>query len=203
MDIDQLLRESGARWRQAQPPSSGYDVEALVSAGRASGGRRWQLTVTAAVAAAAAAVAAVIVASHMIAVPAVPRPASSPVPSLSAVSQDQVVGTWHSTVSPTIARARHRNLVGDWILSLDRDGTARLRHVNTTVDLRGQWRLSGTKLTLSVRLAGCPVGEATYQPERSTLHPGMLSLFPVDGAESCTARALVLTGEWQRGSGAG
>lgn len=202
MDVDQLLTESGARWREATPPPRAYDVEALVFDGVPSIQRGWRLTVTAAVAAAAAVVALVALVGHLLAAPALPQPGSSPSPSSPVVRSSQLVGTWYATVSPTMARAAHRDLVGDWTLSLDEDGTARLSHIHTADALRGHWRLSAATLTVSIPVTGCTTGEGSYEPTMSTLHPGLLTLVPIPGAEACTARALVLGGHWQPGPGA-
>jgi len=195
MDIDVLMRETGRRWRDSQPPAPAYDLEALLPGGGRRRGRT-RLTVLVAAATAAAAVAAVFLFHQGLAPAQAPVRPAAPVTTPSSITPAQLVGTWYSSVSATEARTTFRALVGDWVLNLHQDGSARIALSNGTNKGDGRWRLNGPTLTLDLPFPGCPTAGGGYQPTISTLHPGLLELVPVDAEESCHARSLVVGGHW-------
>ena len=193
MDLDQLLSESGARWRQAQGPAPRLDVERLITDQLMT--RRHQRS--AAIAAAAAVmvtVAASFLIQHRAEPTVIPSPSTPPVSSTSGITPGEVTGTWYHTVSPTMARSQHRSLVGDWVLTLGLGGSARLARVDGTVHVTGRWSLTEGKLALALPVTGCTDAASDYRADRSTLHSGLLELIP--GDEGCLARAILLGGHW-------
>ena len=193
MDLDQLLFESGARWRQAQGPGPRLDVERLVTDQRPTESRRWWTAMTAA-AVVLATVAAVFFVRQAVE-PTVTRATPAPPVAIpSGVTPGQLFGTWYHAVSLTMARTQHRTLVGRWVLTLDPGGSARLARVDGTVNVPGRWSLSAGTLALTLPLTGCTDAASDYRPDRSTLTSGLLELVP--GDEPCQARAIVLGGHW-------
>jgi hypothetical protein len=189
MDLDELLHESGRRWRAAQPSAPDYDLPATLAHQQPGWRRpRWRT------AAATVALAALVVVFLFDRASTPDRPA--PRPDSSTLSADQVAGTWHSTVTVTQARRQHHDLVGDWVLVLDPAGSARLSLVGGPIDALGRWRMVGTQVHFTLPFPGCSSAVSTYQPTLSLLHTGLLELVDVPDEETCVPRALVLDGHW-------
>ena len=194
MDIDAKLRETADRWRLAQPPAPGIDFEMLLVTGAKRRRRPWWVI-------AAAGAAAVLVAVSLLLHAAVTSTRTPSVPATSAsdaptMASDQIVGTWYASVTLTQTRARHKQLVGDWIMTLDAQGGVRLSRAQGAFDLPGRWQLSGSTLEFSIPFTGCASAQSSYTATLSELHTGLLELVDVPGTEDCVARSLVLDGHW-------
>ena len=195
MDLDELLHDSGKRWRAAQPPVPDYDLPGMLTRRRSAWRQaRWTPAAASIMVVALVAVVFLLHQAFTSSSPA-PDPGSSASNS-PALSSDQLAGTWYSTVSVTQARRQHHNLVGDWVLVLDPDGSARLSLVDGAVDAAGRWRLTGTQVQLTLPFPGCSSADSAYTPALSTSHPGLLELVDVPSQETCVPRALVLDGHW-------
>ncbi len=195
MDLDELLHDSGNHWRAAQPPVPEYNLPGLLTRRRA--GWRPPRWTPAAASAAVVALLAAIFFLHQAFTPSGPAPSpGSSASNSGALSSDQLTGTWYSTVSVTQARRQHHNLVGDWVLVLDPNGSARLSLVGGAIDAAGRWQLTGTQIQLTLPFPGCSSADSAYAPTLSTLHPGLLDLVDVRNRETCVPRAVVVDGHW-------
>jgi hypothetical protein len=196
MELDELLRETGARWRAAQPGASDYDLGRRVAPQRPP--RRQLRWATALV---AATVLLGLVGTAWVAHRVVAEPAATPLASPTAPGD--LVGQWYASVSRTQTRSAHADLVGDWMLVLDATGKARLSQfsgpidvLSGPVDVTGSWRMSGSTVTFTLPVPGCAPGDVAYRVVRSALHPELLELTEVPGSDSCVARTIVLDGHW-------
>jgi hypothetical protein len=195
MNLEELLHDSGNHWRAAQPPVPDYNLPGLLTR-RQAGWRPPRWTPAAASVAVVALVAAIFF-FHQAVAPSGPAPSpGSSASNSGTLSSNQLTGTWYSTVSVTQARRQHHNLVGDWVLVLDPNGSARLSQVGGAIDVVGRWRLTGTQVQTRLAFPGCSSADGAYTPALSTLHPGLLELVDVPNRESCVPRAVVLDGHW-------